>query len=208
MQHESTERSEQNTTSNNPSTSSSPNQYGSVQYEANGLYRVHSGGSSSVSSQSTRRDSDDGIDADQLDERLRGLSLRAIKALRHPAPGQRISDYENALTPPTPRQALGFKVIKRSGGDAGDGVQLADIPNGQFSSPGGGDPCDPTCPAYHRRSQPLTWYSRNLDECAVVFAPRLASIGCSCLEAILCSCYDPAYLAPRFSAIFPRSCGS
>ena len=147
MQHESTERSEQNNRIN-PSTSSSPNQYGSLPYEPNGLYRVHSGGSSSVSSQSTRRDSDDGIDADQLDERLRGLSLRAIKALRHPAPGQRISDYENALTPPTPRQALGFKVIKRSGGDAGDGVQLTDIPNGQFSSRG--SHCDPACSAYHR----------------------------------------------------------
>ena len=136
MQQESPERSEQNNTSNHPSTSSSPNQYGSLSYEHQSLYRVHSGGSSSVSSQSTRRDSDDGIDAAQLDERLRGLSLRAIKALRHPAPGQRISDYENALTPPTPRQALGFKVIKRSGGDAGDGVQLTDIPNGQFSSRG------------------------------------------------------------------------
>lgn len=131
MQQEYTETSQNNSTNNN-SPPSTTHQYGYLQHhDQDGLYRVRSAGSSSVSSQSTRRDSDDGIDADQLDERLRGLSLRAIKALRQPAaPGQRVSDYENALTPPPHKQALGFKVTKRVGANAADGVQLTDIPNG------------------------------------------------------------------------------
>lgn len=79
-----------------------------------------------------RRDSLDGVDADRLDEKLRGLSLReGSGGRRRPAAGQRIFDYENALTPPTPRRAMGFKVIKRS--DSSNGVQLTDFPNGQCS---------------------------------------------------------------------------
>ncbi|KAH8681565.1 F-box and WD domain protein [Xylariales sp. PMI_506] len=66
----------------------------------------------------------DGVNADQLDERLRGLNFDRNSQ----TPGQRISDYENALTPATPRQALGFKVIKRAN-HVTDGPQLADFPN-------------------------------------------------------------------------------
>ncbi|KAM3456035.1 hypothetical protein MY3296_001904 [Beauveria thailandica] len=116
--------------------SSSSLKHGSLHHEPIGLYRVHSAASSSSRSSSSRprRDSvDDGIDADQLDEKLRGLRLRSAKGSRHnkpfaSAPGQRIADYENALTPPTPKQALGFKVIKRSAGEPG-GTHLTDIPN-------------------------------------------------------------------------------
>lgn len=90
---------------------------------------------SSASSSSIRTDLQrdghlDGLNADQLDEKLRGLSLGPKKGGRRPsAPGQRISEYENALTPPTPKQALGFKVIKRTD-TRSDSVQIEDFPNG------------------------------------------------------------------------------
>lgn len=95
---------------------------------------------SSASSSSLRpRDHDqllDDVDLDavpvgELDEKLCGLSLGPKESGRRPsAPGHRISEYENALTPPTPKQALGFKVIKRSD-TRFDGVQIEDFPNGQ-----------------------------------------------------------------------------
>ncbi|KAJ4165057.1 hypothetical protein LMH87_006704 [Akanthomyces muscarius] len=128
---------ESNQPPNNANTPSSSSQHGPIQHEPIGLYRVHSAASSSSrssSSPSCRRDSaDDGVDVDRLDEKLRGLRLRSAKGSRHSkllasAPGQRIADYENALTPPTPRQALGFKVVKRSAGEPG-GTLLTDIPN-------------------------------------------------------------------------------
>ncbi|KAI0852979.1 hypothetical protein F5Y00DRAFT_226496 [Daldinia vernicosa] len=74
--------------------------------------------------------SGEGVDSDSLRKRLRRLNdVRGEPdATRSKAPGQRISAYESALTPVIPRQALGFKVIKRA--DAGsDGVQLSDFPN-------------------------------------------------------------------------------
>jgi hypothetical protein len=71
-----------------------------------------------------------GVNAHQLDKRLRGLNVRDSVS----TPGQRISDYENALTPSTPRQALGFKVVKCANPST-DGPQLADFPNGSSPSP-------------------------------------------------------------------------
>ncbi|KAM3531642.1 hypothetical protein NHJ13051_000707 [Beauveria bassiana] len=128
--------SESSTSPENVPASSTSLKHGSLHHEPIGLYRVHSAASSSSRSSSSRppRDLvDDGVDADQLDEKLRGLRLRNAKGSRHKklfasAPGQRIADYENALTPPTPKQALGFKVIKRSAGEPG-GTRLTDIPN-------------------------------------------------------------------------------
>ncbi|KAM3495330.1 hypothetical protein MY3957_001353 [Beauveria namnaoensis] len=128
--------SESSTSPENVAASSSSLKHGSLHREPIGLYRVHSAASSSSRSSSSRppRDLvDDGVDVDQLDEKLRGLRLRNAKGSRHnklfaSAPGQRIADYENALTPPTPKQALGFKVIKRSAGEPG-GTRLTDIPN-------------------------------------------------------------------------------
>lgn len=111
--------------------SSAPSQHGSFHPDHSGLYRVRSGSSSA----SARSVGDlgglpvDGIDTDQVDERLLGLSLGGRSDTRSAAAGQRVSDYENALTPPTPRQALGFKVIKRINPDS-DGPQLSDFPNG------------------------------------------------------------------------------
>ncbi|KGQ08382.1 F-box/WD repeat-containing protein pof10 [Beauveria bassiana D1-5] len=128
--------SESSTSPENVPASSSSLKHGSFHHEPIGLYRVHSAASSSSRSASScppRDLVDDGVDVDQLDEKLRGLRLRNAKGSRHnklfaSAPGQRIADYENALTPPTPKQALGFKVIKRSAGEPG-GTRLTDIPN-------------------------------------------------------------------------------
>ncbi|KAF3354502.1 DNA-directed RNA polymerase II subunit rpb1 [Verticillium dahliae VDG1] len=88
----------------------------------------HSVGSSSASPHSIA-DGLDGVNAGQLDERLRLLSIRnGHPDGRHYVAGQRITDYENALAPSNPRQALGFKVIKRVD-SLSDGVQLTDFPN-------------------------------------------------------------------------------
>lgn len=102
--------------------------------DSNSPHRVRSNGSSTGSVRSvvedSRSESADHFDADTLNERLRGLNLRGRISAGRPAPGQRISDYENALTPPTPRQALGFRLIKRPDSRL-DGVQLTDFPNGK-----------------------------------------------------------------------------
>ncbi|KAL8409680.1 hypothetical protein RB594_007941 [Gaeumannomyces avenae] len=69
------------------------------------------------------------VNARQLDEKLRRLSSH--DRAHRPAPaiaGQRISEYENALTPNAPKQQLGFNVVKRSGSPS-EGTQLADFPN-------------------------------------------------------------------------------
>ncbi|KAK6853405.1 F-box domain-containing protein [Apiospora arundinis] len=65
-----------------------------------------------------------GVSAAQLEDRLRGLNVADFPK----NPGHRISEYENALTPATPRQALGFKVVRRAGSQT-DGAQLTDFPN-------------------------------------------------------------------------------
>lgn len=67
----------------------------------------------------------DYVDIDRLDDKLHGLNVQDSSLL---SPGQRISEYENALSPSTPRQAMGFKVVKRAT-PSSDGPQLADFPN-------------------------------------------------------------------------------
>ncbi|XP_044722081.1 f-box-like domain-containing protein [Hirsutella rhossiliensis] len=76
-----------------------------------------------------RRGSLDALDARQLREQLRGLKPAdgTSDGSSRPAVGQRILDYENALTPATPKQSIGFKVVRRSGSSSG--TQLADFPN-------------------------------------------------------------------------------
>lgn len=135
MQQEFPANSEQVTHSDQPSSAHST-QHGLLHRDSSGLGQDRLDGSSSDSSRSAsavRRESINGVNADQLDEKLRGLSLGSPSLNRVLMPGQRISDYENALTPPTPRQALGFKVIKRSDGRT-DGMQLTDFPNGSYPS--------------------------------------------------------------------------
>lgn len=129
--------SESTTPPADSATPSSSSQHGNVYQEPIALYRVHSAASSSSrsSSRSVRRASaDNGVDVNQLDQKLRGLRLRNTKGTRQEkllatAPGQRIADYENALTPSSNRQALAFKVVKRAVGEPG-GTLLTDIPNG------------------------------------------------------------------------------
>jgi hypothetical protein len=74
-----------------------------------------------------------GVDANFLDERLRRLNVRDQSPTGQPSlAGQRITEYENALTPSVPRQALGFKVIKRADNETAR-VNLDDFPNGMCS---------------------------------------------------------------------------
>ncbi|KAF4442526.1 hypothetical protein F53441_11724 [Fusarium austroafricanum] len=108
-------------------------QHGPLHHDPRGLRRVYSGDSSgadpgSAPAPAFRCASGHDVDAELLDEELCRLSLGYRPAVRPSAPGQRISEYENAMTPPTPKKALGFKVIKRSETPS-DGVQLEDFPN-------------------------------------------------------------------------------
>ncbi|KAK8028899.1 F-box domain-containing protein [Apiospora marii] len=71
-----------------------------------------------------------GVNATQLEDRLRGLNVAGLPVADYPkTPGHRIAEYENALTPATPRQALGFKVVRRAGSQTLGGAQLTDFPN-------------------------------------------------------------------------------
>lgn len=131
MQQESLEHTKPSIQPDNPSKTSS-SQHGLIHHVPNGLRRVYSGDSGGVDSGSApalRQDSGHDVDADLLDEELRRLSVGHHSAVQPFAPGQRISEYENAMTPPTPKKALGFKVIKRSETPS-NGVQLEDFPNG------------------------------------------------------------------------------
>ncbi|KAI1153210.1 hypothetical protein F4825DRAFT_415954 [Nemania diffusa] len=70
-----------------------------------------------------------GVHPDFLEDRLRRLSICDQSSTgRLPLAGRRITEYENALTPSIPRQALGFKVIKRTSSETA-GVNLDDFPN-------------------------------------------------------------------------------
>ncbi|OAA43670.1 F-box and WD domain protein [Metarhizium rileyi] len=137
MQQELSKPSEELHQSNNTQLPSSSSQHGFLHHEHNGIRQAHSAvscpGSCSASPHSvpdSRRKALAAVDADKLDEKLRGLSLDEKPSIARRRPitaGQRISDYENALTPPTPRQALGFKIIRRF--DASSGPRLTDFPN-------------------------------------------------------------------------------
>lgn len=131
MQQESLEHTKPLIQRDNPSKTSS-SQHGPLHHVPNGLRQVYSGDSSGVdpgSAPALRQDSGHDVDADLLNEELRRLSLRHHSTAQPPAPGQRISEYENAMTPPTPKKALGFKIIKRSETPS-NGVHLEDFPNG------------------------------------------------------------------------------
>ncbi|KAJ4389860.1 hypothetical protein N0V93_007332 [Gnomoniopsis smithogilvyi] len=65
-----------------------------------------------------------GVIADELDKTMLRLSLHEGHT---PVPGERVSAYENAATP-TGHQAMGFKVVKRSGSPS-NGPRLTDCPN-------------------------------------------------------------------------------
>lgn len=67
------------------------------------------------------------VEAEQHDDNPRLLSDGEQCAI---LPGDRISAYENAITPTAP-QTMGFKVVKRSG-SVTDGPTLTDCPNGMW----------------------------------------------------------------------------
>ncbi len=137
MQQELTAASQLYHTSGSPSSTSTPFQHGfprSQPDDTDGHPLVRTGSSSSRPDSVAGASSADGLDldADQLEERLRRLSHGSYRSTGNGRPsiaGQRISEYERALTPSAPRQALGFKVTKRSQSPS-DGVQLTDFPNG------------------------------------------------------------------------------
>ncbi|WXC63992.1 hypothetical protein SNK03_009796 [Fusarium graminearum] len=130
MQQESLEHTKPLIQRDNPFETPS-SQHGPLHHVPSGLRRVYSGDSSGAdtgSAPALHQDSSHDVDADLLDEELRRLSLRHHSSAQPSAPGQRISEYENAMTPPTPKKALGFKVIKRFDVPSG-GVLLEDFPN-------------------------------------------------------------------------------
>jgi hypothetical protein len=73
----------------------------------------------------------------RLHEELRRLSLGDRNETRPKPSFQRISEYENALTPSPPRkqsEGPGFKIIKKKGNRL-DGPQLDEFPNGMYYLP-------------------------------------------------------------------------
>ncbi|KAF6836093.1 f-box and wd domain protein [Colletotrichum musicola] len=135
MQHWPNESLETHRQQDNPPSSSPPSQHGFRQrHQPTGVEHLRRADPGSASPRSVpdvgRRDSLDAVSAAQLDEKLRRLSVNSTQSAEAQAAvaGQRVIDYENALTPSTPRQTLGFKVIKRCD-PRPDGVQLTDFPN-------------------------------------------------------------------------------
>lgn len=133
MQHELTETSEQVSQTGNSPFSSHSSQHGLHHSRSGGLHdlaRVPSRGDSPRSV--LVGESSDVVNPDQLGEQLRQLRDDSSSPEGHArplVPGQRVSEYERALTPSRPKQTLGFKVVKRQGSQS-DGVQLTDFPNG------------------------------------------------------------------------------
>lgn len=121
---------------------SSTSQHGFDHQEPVGLYRVPSAASSGPCDPTSRRGSTDdaagdALDADRLDEKLRGLKLDDAKDFRHNSKrmrGRRIADYENALVSAATPHHMGFKVSKRST-DEPPSILLTDFPNGNHQPP-------------------------------------------------------------------------
>jgi hypothetical protein len=136
MQQVPTESSNQIPQSNPPIASTNSTQDGFSQHDPADLSRdglEHSRSHSPCSVIEPNREVALGLSANQLNERLRGISLGPASGEQPPVPGQRISDYENALTPPAGGHTMGFKVIKRHD-TRSDGTQLEDFPNGKVAS--------------------------------------------------------------------------
>lgn len=114
-------------------------QYGPQRYDASSLPRSsqqrRDGSLSphSASEADSLSPTGQGVHPDFLEDRLRRLNVCDQSSPgRFPLAGQRIAEYENALTPSVPKQALGFKVIKRTSSESA-GVNLYDFPNGMRS---------------------------------------------------------------------------
>lgn len=140
MQHGPTETLQNLQTRSNPDLSNTSHQHGFFHHDPSGSAlaldpRQQQARLGSLSPQSARIGATsgsftEGVDSESLEERLRGLNHSAsLDAGSPPLPGKRISEYENALAPSTPRKALGFKVIRRDDALA-SGVLLSEFPNG------------------------------------------------------------------------------
>ncbi|KAL7921653.1 hypothetical protein ACQKWADRAFT_294897 [Trichoderma austrokoningii] len=109
-------------------------QHGSLPRDASGLHRDLSGGfsPSRLGFVDQRRqlpdESDAGVNADQLDKKLRRLTLDEAQDGRPSVPGQRVSEYEKALASQTAKQDFGLQVVKRSE-PRSDGIRLDNFPN-------------------------------------------------------------------------------
>lgn len=117
-------------------------QYGFQRYDASGQAHAppqqrdssmsppHSVGKSPKSPETyTLSSLGSGVHPGFLEERLHRLSADDHSPPDRPAlAGQRIAEYENALTPSVPRQALGFTVIKRADNET-TRVNIDDFPN-------------------------------------------------------------------------------
>lgn len=139
-----------------------------------------------------------GVNASVLDSRLRGLNgddqqLDARYELGAALAGQRIIDYERALTPNAHRQPPGFKVVKKSGSST-DGVQLQDFPNGMLNTFG-----------KSMDAGLLTPWNRDLDAYLIPLASRFALCCSSGLETVLCSRYAASRLAYGLYAFLSRT---
>ncbi len=138
MQHGPAETSQQTLIQNNPDLSDTSLQHGCLHHDPSGpaldslQQQLHLGSLSpqSVRAGATSGSFTDGVNPEFLEERLRRLNVSVSSDIgRSSLPGQRISEYEKALAPSTPRKALGFKVVRRPDTPS-DGVQLSDFPNG------------------------------------------------------------------------------
>lgn len=142
MQQELTETSQQapQTNSSNPSRSSS--QHGSIRSQHDGSLDdlqpgLGSQGPSNFSAQLGKIAASSAAAADVggLDEELCRLSHGSndiAKGITKPvAAGQRIADYERAMTRLAPKESHGFVVIQRSEESSPSRVHLTDFPNGQ-----------------------------------------------------------------------------
>lgn len=150
--------------------------------------------SRSVSETELLRPLGQAVHPDFLEERLLRLSVRGQSSAEQPTlAGQRIAEYENALTPSVPRQALGFKVIKRADNETAR-VDLADFPNGMRSL------------ARHSfvTTITLTRTYRDPDAHPLALAPRLPRLRGLGVEAILRLSHHTSRMAHGFSALLPR----
>lgn len=109
-------------------TSFSSIQHGSSHYDIHDLHRAPSERSSSFLSESGRSESISSDDA-RLESRGGSLSWQFVNGVPF-TPGQRISEYENAMIQQTPKRALGFKIVKSAHSDNSSGVNILDFPNG------------------------------------------------------------------------------
>jgi hypothetical protein len=74
------------------------------------------------------------VDTEGVQDEFRGLNLSESNEERPKPSFQRISEYENALSPSPPRKASegpGFKIVKKKGSRI-DGPQLDQFPNGSL----------------------------------------------------------------------------